>query len=711
MKKKFGESVTNKAQKQEVKKDGPAKKEKQLKNRKGTGGSIRTKLLLGFLVPCVLIIVSGTLSYQLAEHAVIQSYQQSMENTIQKTAEYYDLLVSNLSIRANQIVLDNSVKSYYRGEYAKEPLQERKVFQTMEKQVLTTALSDQFVSSIYLLADYGEGFNSDTMLKPVNYDTYIETEEGKAQIAAGEKVVLSGQHEELDAITGMTNNKYAFSLARNMVDKTSKPIGMLIMDIDMSAAKKPLTDMELDEGSVCALITRDGREILSVDDLGDNIFVSQQSLMNLFDAGDNEAAFYQKDQGDSYLYLYHKMNNCDFAVCAKIPRNQILQQVSEIRYITVLVVVAALILSLVLCIWISRRIMKSVKNVSYVLNKVENGNFNIEVREGKDTEFKLLTDQLQHMMEKMRVLISQTGEGAAEVADAGNRVAGTTKKLVALSEGVTGGITQVSDGVTKQTEDVMECRSTIKKLAQQIEAVVKNAEVVEEIAQTTGQTVGDSITNMENLSGKAEETATMTESLIVHMNELSEETKAINEIAETINDIADQTGLLSLNASIEAARVGEQGKGFAVVAEEIRRLSVQSVEAVGQIRKTVEQIDKKKFRIAEITGQASDTVRAQSEAMKLTVGSFCQVRDSVTELTKAVIDIAEIMGHMGQAKDRTMQMIDSMAQISENNENAAVGMQQNTTQQAEQILSLQEAVRILGRESDKLKEAISRFTI
>lgn len=711
MKKKLGENVANKTQKQDAKKDKPAEKDKQIKKRKGTGGSIRTKLLLGFLVPCILIIISGTLSYQLAEHAVIQSYQQSMENTIQKTAEYYDLLVSNLSIRANQIVLDSSVKSYYRGEYAKEPLQERKVFQTMEKQVLTTALSDQFVSSIYLLADYGEGFNSDTMLKPVNYDAYIETKEGKEQIAGGEKVVLSGQHEELDAITGMTNDRYAFSLARNMVDKTSKPIGMLIMDIDMSAAKKPLTDMELDEGSVCALVTKDGREILSADGIEESVFVSQQNLMKLFEVEDSSAAFYQKDQGTSYLYLYYKMDNCDFAVCAKIPRNQILQQVSEIRYITALVVVAALILSLVLCIWISNRIMKSVKNVSYVLNKVENGNFNIEVREGKDTEFKLLTDQLQHMMEKMRILISQTGEGATEVAAAGNRVAGTTKKLVTLSEGVTGGITQVSDGVTKQTEDVRECRSTIQKLAQQIEAVVKNAEAVEEIAQVTGQTVGDSITNMENLSDKAEETATMTESLIVHMNELSEETKAINEIAETINDIADQTGLLSLNASIEAARVGEQGKGFAVVAEEIRRLSVQSVEAVGQIRMTVEQIDKKKFRIAEITGQASDTVRAQSEAMKLTVGSFCQVRDSVTELTKAINDIAEIMEHMGQAKDRTMQMIDSMAQISENNESAAMGMQQNTTQQAEQILSLQEAVRILGRESDKLKEAISRFTI
>ena len=87
------------------------------------------------------------------------------------------------------------------------------------------------------------------------------------------------------------------------------------------------------------------------------------------------------------------------------------------------------------------------------------------------------------------------------------------------------------------------------------------------------------------------------------------------------------------------------------------------------------------------------------------------MRDSVSELTNVINDISEIMGHMELAKDCTMQMIDSMAQISETNEEAATRMQQNTTQQEEQILSLQEAVATLGRESDKLKEAISKFTI
>ncbi len=682
-----------------------------MKNWEKKAGSIRTKLLSGFLIPCVFIIVSGTMAYQLAQNAVIQSYQKSMENTLQKTSEYYDLLVSNLSIRANQIVLDNSVKSYYRGEYAKDPLEERKLFKTMQKQILTIALSDQFVSRIYLLEDYGEEFGSDHTLKTVNFNQYLEGEEGREQMECGENVVFRGKHENLDHLTGLSEGKYAFSLTRNLVNKKSQPTGILIMDVDMEAARKPLSDMALDEGAICALITKDGREILSTEDVTESVFISQKKIQDLFEAEEDSAIFYQIDNGRSYLYLFHKMENCDFAVCAKIPRAQILLQVSDIRYITLFVVAVAVIISLILCIWISRRIMTSVRNVSHVLKQVADGNFNLSVEEGRDAEFKMLTNQLEYMMGEMCSLISQTGDGAIEVANAGTRVAGTTHKLVELSEGVTEGIMQVSDGVASQTEDAKECRSTIKKLAQQIEAVFKNAETAERIAVVAGQTVGNSITNMENLSDKAEETANITESLIVRINELSEETKAINKIAETINDIADQTGLLSLNASIEAARVGEQGKGFAVVADEIRRLSAQSVEAVKQIRKTVERIDEKKSQVAQITGQTSDTVRAQSEAMKLTVGSFCQMRDSVSELTNVINDISEIMGHMEQAKDCTMQMIDSMAQISETNEEAATRMQQNTTQQEEQILSLQEAVATLGRESDKLKEAISKFTI
>lgn len=709
--------------------ENKAKRNEDKKFRKK--GSIRTKLIAGFVVPCVLLIVLGLMSYGMAEKAIISSYEKSMENTLQKTAEYYDLLLSNLEIRANQIVLDESVKNYYRGEYAKDPLEEQSQFRTLKKQILTTALSDEFVSNIYLLAAYGEEFFSDSMLKPVTYGEYISTEEGNARMTIGESVHFSGSHSQLDAMTEKSTEEYAFTLTRNLVNKSSKPIGMLIMDIDEEIVRKTLENMELAEGGICALITPDGREILPAEeatktvdmtlnqtDAAQNEVTFQQSIFTgmgemaeFVQTDEQSQTFYKESDGVEYLYLYHTMEHEGFVVCARIPRTQILLQVLNIKYITYIVTSAAAVLSIFICIWISKRIMKSVKNVSHVLGEVANGNLNGTVKAEKDEEFILLTNQLQKMMEKMRLLLQRTDQGADRVAKAGDGVSQTTEKLVCLSLETTKSIDIVNEGVARQTQDAVECKDIIAELAKRMEMVLVKSQSAKELAQTAGETVNDSIVNMENLSTIAGETAQTTHSLIDQMNELSEETKAINSIIETINDIADQTGLLSLNASIEAARAGEVGKGFAVVAEEIRKLSDQSVEAAKEIGLIVERIDQKKAVVADMTGQSAETVRSQSEAMKLAAGSFGQVRDSVADMMAVMGEISQIMQEMETQKEKTTNMIDHMAEISKMNQDAAQNMLVNTNEQTNHISNLRDAVHTLEGESDELKLAIHKFAI
>ena len=691
-------------------------KEKNLKK-----GSIRTKLIVGFMVPCMFIIVLGSLAYGLAENAIISNYENAMENTLKKTAEYYDLLLSNLEIRANQIVLEESVKNYYRGEYANDPLEEQSQFRTLKKQILTIALSDDFVSNIYLLAAYGEEFFSDSMLKPVTYGEYIKTEEGNARMSIGEKVHFSGSHIQLDEMTEKETEKYAFTLTRNMVSKTSKPIGMLVMDIEAEIIKETLANMELTKGGTCAFITPDGREILpfgegdeqqaDVESESATIFADMPELEAFKQSGEQAKTFYQESDGTEYLYLYHTMEHEGFVVCARIPKTEILLQVLTIKHITYVVTIAATILSIIICIWISRRIMKSVKNVSKVLGEVSNGNLNGTVKAERDKEFILLANQLQKMIEKMRVLIQRTEQGAVKVAYAGGAVSQTTEKLVELSRETVQSIDMVNEGVIKQTQDAVECKDIIAELAKRIELVLLKSLSAKELAQTAGVTVNDSIINMENLSVRAGETAQTTQSLIEQMNALSEETKAINTIIETINDISDQTGLLSLNASIEAARAGEVGKGFAVVAEEIRKLSDQSVKAANAIGIIVERIDQKRAMVAEITGQSVENVQSQSEAMKVAAESFGQVQDCVDNMTTVMTQISMIMQEMEAQKEETIDMIDRMAEISKVNEEAAQNMQENTREQTNHIEDLRNAVHTLEEESDELKLAIRKFSI
>lgn len=699
-----------------MKKNGAKPKEVKRKQKKTRGkGSIRTKLILGFIIPCLLMIALGLISYSQAQEAIISSYEESMENTLQKTAEYYDLLLSNLEIRTNQIVLDDVVKSYYRGEYKDDALEEQRQFRTLNKYILTTALSDEFVSNIYLMASYGEEFCSDSMLHPVTYAEYIKTEEGNARMTLGEQVNFSGLHSELDAMSEKDPSTYAFSLTKNMVNKSSKPIGMLIMDIDMNVIKKTLENMDLADGGMCALITPDKREILpeemvDAEDSGAE-FAHLEEFATFVQGKETSQTFYKESDGTEYLYLFHAMEHEGFVVCAKIPKAQILLQVSNIKYMTFAVTLMAAVLSILICILISRRIMKSVRNVSGVLGEVANGNLNAVVKTEKDAEFILLTNQLQKTMEKMRNLLHKTEQGASGVANAGDVVSQTTEKLVSLSEETIKSIDIVNEGVSKQTQDAVDCKNIMTSLADKIEYVMEKSRNAGELSQTAGQTVNDSIVNMENLSEKADETAQTTTSLIDKMNELSEETKAINTIVESINDIAEQTGLLSLNASIEAARVGEQGKGFAVVAEEIRKLSDQSVGAAAEIRKMVERIDEKRAVVADVTGQSADTVRSQSEAMRIVAGSFHQIRDSVTDMAKVMQEITGIMQEMETEKEQTSIMIDRMTQISKTNEAAAHDMQENTKEQTAHMNSLREAVYTLEGESKELKSAIQKFTI
>lgn len=703
----------------EAKNDAFEKKEKNSSSnnkydfRDKRKGSIKTKLIMGFMVPCILIIFLGVVSYGTAKKAIIDNYEETMENTLQKTSEYYDLLISNLSIRADQIVFDDAVKSYYRGNYQDDPLLEGKQYRNLSKDILKLASSDDFVDGLYIQAAYGKPVvTNNEGLNRVAYADYIKTEEGKKRMTGGEENAILGYHKQLDTMTGKDVSEYAFTLTRNIYSKTSKPIGMLIMDIRADVVQKILDNMELSEGSVCALVTPDGREIFptSIETGDEKIFVGTEELQSFLASGKNSEVFYHKDNG-KYLYLYNAMEHDGFAVCARIPEAEIIKQVAGIQLLTGVITFVALCLSIGICAWISRKVMNSVESVSLVLGEISKGNLNVAVKEEHDREFILLANQLQRMIEKMKVLIQKTGDSADKVAVAGEGVLQKTEKLLSLSEETTKSIDLVHNGVVRQTQDAMECKGIMTELSSKIEIANEKNRNVMDVARGAEDTVNESIASMENLSEIAKATAVATHDLIAKVDALSDETREIHSMIEIIDNIAEQTGLLSLNASIEAARVGTAGRGFAVVAEEIKKLSDQSVEAAKQIAVIVGRIDKKKEEVSEITEESSEKVRSQADAMKLAVNSFGQVRENVFNMMGVMDEINVIMKEIACEKERTSDMVEKMAEVSQINEGAAEDMKENTKEQTEYMNSMKNAVAVLDGESDELKLAIQKFNL
>lgn len=670
---------------------------------------------MGYSVPILLILILGFASYQKAADAIISNYEASMESTMIKTGEYYNLMIDNVTVKANQTAINESLKKYYRGSYAGDALEELNARKAISKDVLVNALSDNFVQSIYVFAAYGEPCISDLAQKKVDYQEYIQTEEGMQMAEKKDQAVWSGYHREFDVMSGIEGDSYVLTIRRNITDSHNEPVGMVIMDLDREAVKKPLQNIDLPAGSVCAIVTPDGREITtaaeqSVEEMQDSTYFLNQDIYTQFQSGTEASkAFYQIAYGERYLYIFTKIGKTEFTVCTMIPESQITLQVKGIQSMTITIVVIAILLSLMICIYLSTGIGNSIRRLSRALKQAAQGDLTVSVKTRSRDEFMELSGHMDHMLKNTRGLIQKAEEVASSVTESSDHTATISDTLVASTEHISEIMQQLDQGVIRQTRDIRQCQEQMEELAGRIEYVYGDTREADKYAIETGEALNGGITSVNELSQKAVKTAEITDNVIQKIGSLTEETRAINEIIGTINGIAKQTNLLSLNASIEAARVGSMGQGFAVVAAEIRQLSQESVMAANKIRKIVDRIDLQSAHTITAAREAAEVVTSQQEAVGMAVTAFTQIRSYVQELGSKITEITNTVKNMEQTKSETIEAIASISAIASQTEAATGAVKNAVEEQVVSVGQLDLATTRLSQESVQLREAIQVF--
>lgn len=216
---------------------------------------------------------------------------------------------------------------------------------------------------------------------------------------------------------------------------------------------------------------------------------------------------------------------------------------------------------------------------------------------------------------------------------------------------------------------------------------------------------------VDELNKKSETTVSITKILVENINDVQEQSSAIEGFVDTINSIAKQTNLLSLNASIEAARAGENGRGFMVVAEEIRKLADESMQAGKNIKKIVESILATTEKTTESAREAETIVFEQAGALQETIEVFGEINQCVEILVNGLKDIADNMQMMSGEKE---QVQNSISHISIVTEQAAVATEEITStldKQVKIVSDLAKNVELLKQEADALDQSISRFVV
>jgi methyl-accepting chemotaxis protein len=268
--------------------------------------------------------------------------------------------------------------------------------------------------------------------------------------------------------------------------------------------------------------------------------------------------------------------------------------------------------------------IQSLKEKAQIAEKIAASDLTVKVTPLSDAD--TLGNAFATMVEKQRSQIQQIIEGANVLASAGSEIMASVSQL-------TSGAAETATSVSETTTTVEEVKQTAEVSNQKAKHVSELGQRTVEISRAGLKSIEDNVNGMNRIREQMESIADM-------VVRLSEQSQAIGEIIATVNDIAEQSNLLAVNASIEAAKAGEQGKGFAVVAQEIRSLAAQSKQATTQVRNILFDVQKAIGSAVMATEQGSKAVEEGVRLSTQAGESIDVLAESVTEATNAAIQIA-----------------------------------------------------------------------
>jgi methyl-accepting chemotaxis protein len=290
-----------------------------------------------------------------------------------------------------------------------------------------------------------------------------------------------------------------------------------------------------------------------------------------------------------------------------------------------IVLVISIVIAVLVALWVSRSIRLPLKEVMSVLGKISDGDFTQRSAVKTKDEFGELSSWVNSLVAKLQSVMMEIDQASNKVADsAGNnvRLASDSKRLMVT-----------------QNERTTEVASSMSEMVATVDQVAKSSEVILHQIQSVDQRANQNRDQMDASIEKIECLLEQIEASTVVVNQLDEHSKSIDRILDVIQEIAEQTNLLALNAAIEAARAGEQGRGFAVVADEVRTLATRTHHSTEEIQQVIIQLQ---------------------QGVTKTVGSMETSRQSanssVEEVRSVGVSLAELQSSMAEIRDLSTQI-------------------------------------------------------
>ena len=525
---------------------------------------------------------------------------------------------------------------------------------------------------------------------------------------------------------GMTRVNMAVGSAHQNPDGTNVVSASGLLNDGSDTVRVIAADMTLDRISVIvnSFIEMHDAEAFLVDKDSSVILASRDSdLISKTLGADGQSAFYKdvekKVSGKSYdfctldgnMTVFKEVNGTNWLLVSYVPTNVVLADLVGLRN---LMIIFSIISILVLCVLIERVthvVIRPVKEMTRVITSMASGDFTVSMKVKGNDEIAVMGRSVEHFIASMNEMIRQMGH----VSDRLEKQAGSSKNVSG----------EMNSAANIQSQSMTELNATVDQLSVSVNEIAQNAtqlagvvadtkedsDKVEDKMRTTVEVSEKGKADMESVGNALHNIEISIHNLEEAVDKVGTASGEIVDIIKLIGDIAEETNLLSLNASIEAARAGEAGRGFAVVASQIGVLAKNSADSVAHITSLINEINGLVDDAVKQAGSSASDIESSADLIHTAVDTFDQIFQNIQETSHLIEGVVEKINQVDQVATNVAAISEEQAASSDE----ILSTSESMLQQAKSISKNSEQVEAeagnLAESADQLADQVKQFQI
>lgn len=494
---------------------------------------------------------------------------------------------------------------------------------------------------------------------------------------------------------------YNISKSENLVDRIKDNTGM---DVTFFYGDKRIMTSAMDENGNRILKSKAGDVIVEkVLNGGEEYFSEAVSIEGTLNYG-------------YFMPVYQNGSDTDIVGMVFVGTNKqdkdavVMRLLGSIVAAVVAIMLVCLIVSTKLASTISKNIRTSIKAVE----KIAAGDLNVQVNnkllKSKDEigDLSRVTITLRDAMQRTTLEINQNVQKLLEASSllgtAADNTNGTMNKVRTAVNRIVENSTEQAENSKSTSEHMRLMGDNITETSAEVEALNSNAAFMHESSEKAAETLA----NLQRINGEVEQI----------IGEVQEQTNRTNDSVQQIykatafiTSIAEETDLLSLNASIEAARSGESGRGFAVVAEQIKKLSEQSNQSSSEIEETAMMLSEDSQKAVEIMQKTQEIIMSQSESMQDTQKVVEEVVAQIANSMQSIQQIKETTEHLANVRNEVLQAVETLSNIAQDSVSGTKKTYEDTEEVVDTFKQVYMSAEQLREIADQLAGSVQYFHV